>query len=74
MEVYKSESREVIDRFFAQRLGFPECIASLNEGLADLIPRLQPEEIDALREVMLGNNQIIMKEVERRGPPKENSK
>jgi hypothetical protein len=34
---------------------------------------LQPEELPALRAVMLANNDIVMKEMERRGPPPDNS-
>jgi hypothetical protein len=42
--------------------------------LADLVPRLSGEELAELRALMLANNEIVMKEMERRGPPKENPK
>jgi hypothetical protein len=67
MEVYKSETREVLDRFLARRLNFPSCIAALDAALAGLLPRLRPDELPALRELMLANNEIVMKEMERRG-------
>ena len=73
MEVYESKTGDVIKRFFDHRLSFPECIAELDAALAGLIPRLTGEQITRLRIVMLANNEIVMKEMERRGPPDENS-
>ena len=70
MEVYKSETREVLDRFLARRLNFPSCIAALDAALAGLLPRLRPEELPALRELMLANNEVVMQEMERRGRKK----
>jgi hypothetical protein len=70
MEVYKSETKEVLSRFLSRRLSFPDCIAALDAALAGLLPRLRPEELPALRELMLANNAIVMKEMERRGQRK----
>jgi len=66
MEVYKSETQEVLKRFLDRRLSFPDCIAALDAALAGLLPRLRPEELPALRELMLANNAVVMKEMERR--------
>jgi hypothetical protein len=74
MEVYKSKTREVIRRFLKQRISFPDCIAALDAALAELIPRLRPEELADLRHVMLINNETVMKEMERRGPPDQKFK
>ena len=71
MEVYKSETREVLDRFLSHRLTFPACIAALDAALAGLLPRLRPEELPALRGLMLANNEVVMKEMERRGQRKK---
>jgi hypothetical protein len=71
MEVYKSETREVLDRFLSRRISFPACIAALDAALAGLLPRLRPEELPALRELMLANNEVVMKEMERRGQRKK---
>jgi CRP/FNR family cyclic AMP-dependent transcriptional regulator len=68
MEVYKRETREVIRRFLAHRLSFPDCIAALDAALADLTSRLAPEQLPPLRALMLENNDMVMKEMERRGP------
>jgi len=74
MEVYKRETQEVIRRFLARWLSFPECIAALDAALADLVPRLAGEELDELRAVMLANKEIVMKAMERRGPLEEKLK
>ncbi len=66
MEVYKSETREVIKRFLARRLTFPATICALDAALAGLIPRLTGGQIAGLRALMLDNNAIVMKEMERR--------
>jgi CRP/FNR family cyclic AMP-dependent transcriptional regulator len=69
MEVYKSETREVIKRFLSHRLSFQDCMGALDAALADLTPRLTGDEIAELRALMLQNNELVMKEMERRGPP-----
>ena len=71
MEVYKSETKEVLSRFLGRRLSFPDCIAALDAALAGLLPRLRPDELPALRELVLANNAIVMTEMERRGQRKK---
>jgi len=66
MEVYKRETREVIKRFLLRQLSFPKCIAALDAALARLLPRLQPEQLDEVRAVMLANNEKVMAEMARR--------
>jgi CRP-like cAMP-binding protein len=69
MEVYKRETREVIKRFLGHRISFPACVAALDAAFADLLPRLTGEQFAPLRALILENNNIVMKEMERRGPP-----
>jgi hypothetical protein len=73
VELYKRETREVIERFLRQELSFPDCIAALDAALAELIPTLTGEQLAPLRALMLANNEIVMKEMERRGPPKDST-
>jgi len=68
MEVYKREARKVIRRFRDHGLTFSDCIAALDAALADLTLRLPGEQITAARALILENNNIVMKEMERRGP------
>lgn len=67
MEVYESKSRKVVESFLRHELSFQDCIAALDAALADFIPRLNGEQLFRLRIVMLANNEIVMKEMERRG-------
>ena len=69
VEVYKNETREIIRRFLNHRLSFHECLAALDAALADLTPRLTDEQIASLRPFVIENNDIVMKEMARRGPP-----
>jgi len=69
MELYERETQNVVERFLGHTLSFPDCIAALDAALADLIPRLTGEQIARLRIVMLANNEIVTKEMARRGPP-----
>jgi hypothetical protein len=66
MEVYKRETQEIIRRFLLRQLSFPKCIAALDAALAGLLPRLQPQELDEVRAVMLANNETVMAEMARR--------
>jgi hypothetical protein len=69
MEEYERETQEILKRFLERSLAFPDCIAALDAALAGLIPTLTGEQIPRLRVVMLANNEIVMKEMGRRGPP-----
>ena len=66
MEAYKMETQEVIRRFLLRQLSFPKCIAALDAALAALLPRLQPQQLDEVRAVMLANNEKVMAEMARR--------
>jgi predicted Zn-ribbon and HTH transcriptional regulator len=66
VEVYKRETREIIRRFLIHNLSFPSCIAALDAALAGLLPRLQPDQIEKVRAVMLANNEQVMEEMARR--------
>jgi hypothetical protein len=70
MKVYKRKTREAIRSFLRGNRSFPRCIADLDAALADLIPRLKGEQLDELRALMLANNEIVMKELERRASVK----
>lgn len=66
VEVYKNETREVVRRFISHQISFPMCVAALDAALAGVIPKLQPEQLDELRAVMLANNEEVMDEMARR--------
>jgi CRP/FNR family cyclic AMP-dependent transcriptional regulator len=68
MEVYRRETRRVIKRFLNRRISFADCVAALDAALADLTPRLSGQPIAPLHALILENNDIVTKEMERRGP------
>jgi hypothetical protein len=65
MEIYKRETEKVVKRFLRHQISFSDCIAALDVALATLITKRRPEELPALRAVMLANNERVMKEMER---------
>ena len=69
MEAFKRETQEAIKRFLSNKLSFPNCVAALDAAFADLIPRLTDEQFAPLRVLLLENNNMVMKEMERRGAP-----
>jgi len=66
MDTFRSKTREAIKSFLDRKLSFPDCMAALNAALADLTPRLTGEQIGPLRVLIAENNDIVMKEMERR--------
>ncbi len=66
MEAYKRETDLIVNRFVAHEIDFPECIAALDAALAGFMPMMNKGNIDEVRAVMLANNEIVMKEMERR--------
>jgi hypothetical protein len=66
MEVYKRETEEIIKRFLDRRIGFHECMIALDAAVAGLIPKMTPEELEAVKVQMAANHAIVMEEMERR--------
>ena len=69
MDTYRRQTREILDRFLDHRLSFPDCIAAMDAAIADFMSRFNPDQLASVRALMLANNDIVMKEMERRGPP-----
>ena len=66
MELYEAITTKIVMRFLENKLSFPDCIASLDAALNDLIPRLNGDQIARLRVVIAANKETVMKEMERR--------
>ena len=66
MEVYETETTEIVKRFLRHKLEFPDCISALDAARSRFVPRLTDGQIARLRIVMLANNEIVMKEMEHR--------
>jgi hypothetical protein len=67
VDVYRRETREVVRRFLENQLTFDSCIYSLDGALVRFNPRMKPGQLRELRIEMLANNEVVMKEMERRG-------
>ena len=67
MEVYKRETKSLVERFTKNRLTFDACIYSLDACLVRFIARMKPEQLPELRAVMLANNSRVMEEMVLRG-------
>jgi hypothetical protein len=52
--------------FVERKLTYPECMRALEATLTDLIPRLSPAHLPALRILLAANNEIVMRELQRR--------
>jgi hypothetical protein len=67
MKVFRAETEEILRRFKARQISYPDCIAALDAALAGLIPRLAQDDIEPLRAIVLTNNEAVMEEMARRG-------
>jgi len=67
MDVFKRETSEVVGSFLLHQLSFAECLVSLDDALARLMRRDPKENSPALCDLMLANNALVMREMERRG-------
>jgi hypothetical protein len=69
MEAYSKRTRKIIELFLARKLSFADCLAALDAALADVILHLTDEQLPDLRALLMANNETVMREMERRGPP-----
>jgi hypothetical protein len=66
VNLYKKETEAVVNRFLQHQLSFPDCIAALDSALFRVVSRMQPEDLGAIRTMMLTNNDTVMTEMEQR--------
>ena len=71
MEAYKRQTQRLIKRFLNHRLTFSQCVQALDAALSDLITssEMKAENLLELRAIIMANNETVMKEMEKRGPP-----
>ena len=65
VEVYRRETRKIIDRFLDQRLTFFECRSALDTALVGLALRTPQEQLASLSELISENSKIVSQEMER---------
>ena len=66
MDAYRRETCAIIRRFVEDRISHEECKSALDVALAELIPGLRNELVQALVAVIRANNEVVMDEIERR--------
>ncbi len=64
LDAYNRETGGAI--FLNYKLTSPDCMAALETALAHLIPGLSKAQYSAVRALMLENNEIVIREMERR--------
>ena len=70
MKIYKRETKKILDCFLLHELTFHECLDILDEALDRLLSRGPREGFPTLCALMLANNAVVKKEMERRGQPR----
>jgi hypothetical protein len=66
MEVYKSETSEILRRYRAGEITRRACINALDAAVAGLVPRLRPKDVPALRALLEANNKALVEEAKKR--------
>ena len=55
MEVYRSETREILTRYREDQISRPECIAALDSALLAAVPELDPADLRAVQGFLAEN-------------------
>jgi hypothetical protein len=66
VDAYRRETHAIIRRFVEGRISHEECKSALDVALAECIPLLRNEPVEALVAVIKANNEVVMDEIERR--------
>ncbi len=66
VDAFKRETDELIRRFLAHKLTYPQCLSALDTALADVHPTPTAVELALLRSLISKNNELVMQEMERR--------
>lgn len=66
VEVYRSETDEIIRRFLRGQLTRDQCIVSLYDALSSALPDFTAEDWPGIRSVIMANNQVIQAKSEKR--------
>lgn len=62
MQVYKSESREILLRYKAGQITYPECVAALDAAAAALIPFLKAEDFPEAASLICADKETLAEE------------
>jgi len=59
VEIYRSETREILTRFREDRITRSECIAALDAALLAAIPELDAADLPAVQMILVENSQSL---------------
>jgi hypothetical protein len=59
VEVYRSETREILKRFGEEEISRGECIAALDCALLAAIPDWEPADLRAVQAILAENSQTL---------------
>jgi hypothetical protein len=71
VEAYKRETQRVIQMFLDHEITLAECRSALDTALGALLPTLRVEQRASLHDLILANEQVVIKERESRPPAEE---
>ena len=57
----------LVTRFLRKKVSFPACVSGLADTLVRIKPQLKPENAEAIRVLVLANNELVIAEMARRG-------
>jgi hypothetical protein len=57
--MYRAESREILKRFFEDRISRAECMAALDSALVALVPDLVPADLPAVQAILAENYRLL---------------
>ena len=66
METYKRETEEIVAGFLLEKISFPECATALIDAFAGVFARLNGEQLDSLRVLLMAIDGTLTRETERR--------
>ena len=69
MEIYKSETREILQRYREDGISRAECVASLDSALLAAIPELVPPDLPNVQMILADNARILAELDEQKGHP-----
>lgn len=70
MQVYQSETREILKRFREDRITRTQCVDALDSALLAAIPELSPADLPAVQEILAENTRLLgeIDEAKQRSP------
>jgi hypothetical protein len=65
MHIYKREIGEILRRFIACEITYPECLAALDAALDAVVRELDPRDLPELQSILASNHDIVAKQMAR---------